>query len=293
MYKGSYAALITPFSVKDEIDWDVLKRLVLFHASNGTSGLVIAGTTGESTTLTMDENRTLIARALEFAESTSLTVVAGTGANNTAEAVHLTRNAATDGAEVCLSVVPYYNKPTQEGIYRHFMEIADCAEIDTILYNVPGRTIVDMSNDTVRRLESHPNIVGIKDATGSMDRLTDLRETVDPDFSLLSGDDATCCEYMLGGGHGVVSVTANIAPKPMADMCAKALAADADDARRINATLEAFHSVQSIETNPIPVKWAAWKLGLVPEGIRLPLTPLSDQFHGQVEDAFAQAGCTA
>jgi len=291
MYKGSYPALVTPLGNGGEIDWQSLEKLVGFHSSNGTSGLVIAGTTGESPTLTIDENRELIGRAVSLAEGTGLTVVAGTGANSTAEAVHLTRNAAADGAKVCLVVVPYYNKPTQEGLYRHFMEVADCAEIDVILYNVPGRTVIDMSNDTVRRLLKHPNVKGLKDATGDLARLRDIMGDVSEDFSLLSGDDKTCCEYMLQGGHGVISVTANVAPQAMADMCRAAIEGDAERARELDAKLAAFHVAQGIESNPIPVKWAAWKLGLIPDGIRLPLTTLSERFHRQVTDALAQAGC--
>lgn len=290
--KGSYPALVTPMDGDGGIDWECLRRLVGFHAEHGSDGLVIAGTTGESPTLTMAEHSELIARSLEYADGTGMPVVAGTGANSTAEAVELTSNAAKDGAKVCLSVVPYYNKPTQEGLYRHFSTIADRSDIDVILYNVPGRTITDLANETVLRLAEHPRIVGLKDATGDLGRLRGLADAVGGGFSLLSGDDKTCCDFMLEGGAGVISVTANIAPRAMRDLCEAATGGDADTAREIDGRLAAFHSAQGVEANPIPVKWAAWRMGLIPEGIRLPLTPLSEGFHAAVEEALERAECT-
>lgn len=291
IHTGSLPALVTPMDRHGEIDWECLRRLVRFHAENGSDGLVVAGTTGESPTLTMAEHRELIARSLECADGTGLPIVAGTGANSTAEAVELTAGAARDGARTCLSVVPYYNKPTQEGLHRHFSTIADRADIDVILYNVPGRTVTDLSNETALRLARHPRIVGLKDATGDLSRVRELAESAGEGFALLSGDDRTACDFMLAGGVGVISVTANIAPRAMRDMCAAALAGDAQAAKGIDARLAPFHAAQGIQSNPIPVKWAAWRMGLIPEGIRLPLTPLSEECHQAVEEALAKADC--
>ncbi len=290
-HSGSYPALVTPMDREGHIDWDCFRNLIGYHAAQESDGVVVAGTTGESPTLSMDENREVISKVIGWGEETALKVVAGTGANNTSEAIFLTQNAAKDGARTCLVVVPYYNKPTQEGLYRHFMAVADCAEVEIILYNVPGRTVVDLSNETVLRLAAHPNIIGIKDATGDMERLKGLQTSAGKDFVFLSGDDRTCCEYILNGGHGVISVTANIAPRLMHDLCMAARQGDADTAHKINAQLAHFHVAQGIESNPIPVKWAAWKMGLIPEGIRLPLTPLSEACHPTVREALFHADC--
>ena len=278
MFRGSMVALVTPMFADGTVDFDSLSKLVDFHVSNGTSAIVSVGTTGESATLDMDEHCEVMRRTVEMAAG-RIATIAGTGSNSTSEAIELTRCAQQGGADACLLVAPYYNKPTQEGLYLHHKRIAEAVEIPQILYNVPGRTVCDLLPETVARLAEIPNIVGIKEATGSMQRLQAIQSLVPADFDLFSGDDATGTEFMLQGGHGVISVTSNVAPDQMAAMCAAALAPDREQALERNRPLEGLHNVLFVEANPIPVKWALHQMGLIPEGIRLPLTPLSEQFH--------------
>ena len=287
--KGSFVAIVTPMHDDGRIDLARFKSLIDFHIAEGTDGIVVVGTTGESPTVNFDEHKDLIRKAVEYAAG-RLPIVAGTGANSTAEAIELTQSAKAAGATACLSVVPYYNRPTQEGLYRHFRAIAEAVEIPTILYNVPGRTVADLANDTTLRLSQVPNIVGIKDATGNIERGTDLLSRLPESFGVYSGDDASGLALMLLGGHGVISVTANVAPRLMHDMCVAALAGDARRARVINARLLGLHQKLFVEANPIPVKWAAAQMGLIGPGIRLPLTSLAAQFHDTVREAMRQAG---
>lgn len=291
MLTGSLVAIVTPMQDDGQLDFVRFKSLIDFHVAEGTDGIVVVGTTGESPTVDVGEHQELIRRAVEFAAG-RIPIVAGTGANSTAEAVALTRSAKSAGAAACLSVVPYYNKPSQEGLYRHYRAIAESADVPVILYNVPGRTVADLANDTALRLAEIPNIVGLKDATGSMERASDLLRRAPESFALYSGDDASALALMLLGGHGVISVTANVAPRRMRDMCAAALAGDLPRAREINHSLLPLHQKLFVEANPIPVKWAAAQLGLIGAGIRLPLTPLAAQFHEVIRDALRQAGIT-
>lgn len=282
-------ALVTPMFVDESLDYDSLAGLVEFHIENGTSAIVSMGTTGESATLEMDEHCEVIRRTVEMARG-RIPVIAGTGANSTTEAIQLTRCALEAGASACLLVTPYYNKPTQEGLYLHYRKIAESVDIPQILYNVPGRTACDMLPDTVARLATIPNIIGIKDATGNLNRLQEIRSKVADDFEIFSGDDETGTEFMLQGGHGVISVTTNVAPKAMAAMCVAALAGDRDTAETLNRPLLGLHKNLFLEANPIPVKWALAEMGLIPLGIRLPLTPLSEQYHQPLREALQQAG---
>jgi len=290
MLSGSLVAIVTPMLADGALDLPRLKSLIDWHVAEGTDGIVIVGTTGESPTVDVDEHCQLIEKAIEFAAK-RVPVVAGTGGNSTREAIALTQFAAKAGADYALSVVPYYNKPTQEGLYRHFKAIAESADIPVILYNVPSRTVADLANDTVVRLSQVKGIVGIKEATGSIDRVTDLLKRVRKDFFVLSGDDATCLSYMLLGGHGVISVTANVAPRLMHQMCVAARGGKAPDAIAINNRLLGLHKNLFVEANPIPVKWALVRMGRIAEGIRLPLTPLSAQFHETVTASLREAGC--
>ncbi len=288
MIVGSIVALITPMLPDSgEIDWDSLKRLVDWHIEKGTSAIVAAGTTGESATLSIDENVAVIAAVVEQAAG-RVPVIAGTGSNATSEALELTRRAQEAGANACLLVSPYYNKPSQEGLFQHHKLIAESVAIDQILYNVPGRTACDMLPETVRRLAEIPNIVGIKEATGDLDRARELLETCPADFAIYSGDDSTATELILMGGKGDISVTANVAPRQMADMCAAALAGDAARARELNAALEPLHRAMFVESNPIPVKWAVAELGMSSPAIRLPLTELFAGFHQEVRAALQE-----
>lgn len=289
MFRGSMVALVTPMFVDESLDYESLAGLVEFHIENGTSAIVSMGTTGESATLEMDEHCEVIRRTVEMVRG-RIPVIAGTGANSTTEAIQLTRCALEAGASACLLVTPYYNKPTQEGLYLHYRKIAESVDIPQILYNVPGRTACDMLPDTVARLATIPNIIGIKDATGSLNRLQEIRSKVADDFEIFSGDDETGTEFMLQGGHGVISVTTNVAPKAMAAMCAAALAGDRDTAETLNRPLLGLHKNLFLEANPIPVKWALAEMGLIPPGIRLPLTPLSEQYHQPLREALQQAG---
>jgi 4-hydroxy-tetrahydrodipicolinate synthase len=289
MFRGSMVALVTPMFADGSVDFDSLSRLVEMHIQNGTSAIVSMGTTGESATLDMDEHCEVMRRTVEMAAG-RIAVIGGTGSNSTTEAIELTRCARQGGVDACLLVTPYYNKPTQRGLYLHHKLIAESVDIPQLLYNVPGRTACDMLPDTVARLAEIPNIVGIKEATGSLQRLQDILARVPADFGLFSGDDATGTEFMLQGGHGVISVTNNVAPAAMAAMCAAALAGDRDRAEELNRPLEGLHTNLFLEANPIPVKWALHEMGLIPAGIRLPLTPLSEEFHEPLRKAMRDAG---
>lgn len=289
MIKGSIVAIVTPMHEDGSLDYPRLKALVDFHVSEGTDGIVVVGTTGESPTVDVAEHCELIRAAVEYAAG-RIPVIAGTGGNSTSEAIELTGYARKVGATASLNVVPYYNKPTQEGLYRHFKIIAETVDLPMILYNVPGRTVADMSNDTALRLAQVPGIVGIKDATGSMERGTDLIMRAPKNFALYSGDDASALAFILLGGHGTISVTANVAPRLMHEMCAAALGGDIARAREINHRLFGLHRNLFVEANPIPVKWAVAQMGLMEGGIRLPLTPLSPECHGRVRLAMREAG---
>jgi len=274
------------------LDLDALKKLIDFHVDAGTDGIVIVGTTGESPTVNVDEHCLLIKTTIEHVAK-RVPVIAGTGANSTAEAIELTAKAKSLGADACLLVAPYYNKPSQEGLYQHFKAVAEAVAIPQILYNVPGRTGCDLSNDTVLRLAQVPNIVGIKDATGGIERGTDLLLRVPADFAVYSGDDATSLALMLLGGKGVISVTANVAPQLMHDMCVHALNGDIAAAKAANAKLFALHQKLFVEANPIPVKWVLQQMGLIATGIRLPLVNLSSQYHEVLRSAMKQAEIAA
>ena len=289
MLSGSLVAIVTPMLEDGSLDIARFKSLIDWHIAEGTQGIVVVGTTGESPTVSFDEHKELIRIAVEHAAG-RVPVIAGTGANSTAEAIELSESARHSGAQLSLSVVPYYNKPTQEGMYRHFRAIAEAVDLPMILYNVPGRTVADLQNDTVLRLAQIPNIVGIKDATASLERGSDLLRRAPKDFAVYSGEDATGLPLMLMGGHGVISVTANVAPRLMQEMCAAALSGDLARARAANNRLLGLHSKLFVEGNPIPVKWALVQMGLIAPGIRLPLVPLSANFHETVREAMRQAG---
>ncbi|HYN76513.1 MAG TPA: 4-hydroxy-tetrahydrodipicolinate synthase [Lamprocystis sp. (in: g-proteobacteria)] len=290
MFRGSIVALITPMDAEGGIDDASLKRLVDFHVEAGTTAIVSVGTTGESATLDEEEHCWLISRTLELAAG-RIPVIAGTGANSTREAITLTRCAKEAGAAAALLVTPYYNKPTQEGLYLHYRAVAEAVDLPQILYNVPGRTACDLLPDTAARLAVIDNIVGIKDATGDLKRVALLRAGCGDDFALYSGDDASSCDFLLLGGDGVISVTANVAPRQMQDLCAAARADDRPRARAIDHQLAGLHRDLFVQSNPIPVKWAVAEMGLCGGGIRLPLTGLSDQYQAAVRAALLQAGC--
>lgn len=292
MITGSIVAIVTPMHADGSLDLDGMRRLVDFHVQEGTDAIVVVGTTGESPTVSVEEHHKLIEITVKQAAG-RIPVIAGAGANSTAEAIELTRFAKQAGADAVLSVVPYYNKPTQEGLYRHFKAIAEAVDIPVILYNVPGRTVADLSNETALRLAQIPNIVGIKDATGNIDRGNELIARAPKDFAVYSGDDASACSLLLNGGKGNISVVANVAPRLMHEMCAAALAGDLAKAREIHFRLLPLHRQLFCEANPIPVKWACQQLGLIGEGIRLPLTPLSAECHDRVRGALRQSGLLA
>jgi len=292
MLKGSLVAIVTPMQPGGALDLEALGRLIDFHVASGTAAIVVVGTTGESPTVDVDEHCRLIEAAIEHCAG-RLPVIAGTGGNSTSEAIALTRFAKKAGAHAGLSVVPYYNKPTQEGMYRHFRAIAEAVDLPLILYNVPSRTVADMSTDTVVRLAQVPGVVGIKDATSDLVRLVHLvnRLPAGREFALYSGNDDTALAFMLLGGHGVVSVTANVAPKQVAKMCEAALAGDVAAARERNARLAELNARLFVEANPIPVKWALAEMGLIHNELRLPLTPLSPQHHEALRAALRDAQC--
>jgi len=282
-------AMVTPMHDDGGVDWTALERLVEHHISEGTDAIVSVGTTGESATLDHDEHGEVIARTVK-AVAGRIPVIGGTGANSTSEAISLTRSAADAGVDACLLVVPYYNKPPQEGLYQHFKAIAEAVTVPQILYNVPGRTAADMHNDVTLRLAEIENIVAIKDATNDLDRGRDLIDRAPEDFLIYSGEDGTACELMLLGGKGTISVTANAAPNLMHRMCKAAISGDADTARALNGQLAELHKAMFVESNPIPAKWAVAQQGFIGGGIRLPLMPLSSQHHDQVREALSNAG---
>ncbi len=288
MLQGSLVAIVTPMFDDGSLDLDALRALIDFHIDAGTDGIVIVGTTGESPTVDVAEHCLLIETTVEHVNG-RIAVIAGTGANSTSEAIELTAKAKALGVDACLLVAPYYNKPTQEGLYQHYAAVANAVDIPQILYNVPGRTGCDIANDTVLRLAAVNNIVGIKDATGSIERGTDLLLRVPKDFAIYSGDDATGMALMLLGGHGVISVTANVAPKLMHEMCMAARAGNVKKACEINAKLFGLHQKLFVEANPIPVKWVLQQMGLIKAGIRLPMVKLSAQYHDVLRAAMRQA----
>src|SRR5210317_91573 len=277
MFKGSIVALVTPMLGNGDIDFSQLEALIDFHVREGTAALVIAGTTGESATLSPEEHCELLERSYEIIAG-RLPMIAGTGANSTAEAIELTRCAKKSRAEAALLVTPYYNKPTQKGLVLHHKAIAEAVDIPQILYNVPGRTACDMQADTVAELSRVGNIVGIKEATGSMERLADIKRQVGDDFDLLTGDDSTTCEFILNGGHGAISVTANVVPRKMARMCQLAAEGKTDEARAADAEIAELHRLLFIESNPIPVKWAVSQMGYGDLNLRLPMTVLDPRY---------------
>jgi 4-hydroxy-tetrahydrodipicolinate synthase len=288
MFSGSIVALVTPMHSDGSVDFECMRRLVDWHVAQGTDGLVIAGTTGESATLGRDEHIEVIRVAAEHARG-RIPVIAGTGSNSTTQTIDLSKAVEALPIEAYLLVVPYYNKPTQEGMYRHFSAVADSIGKPVMLYNVPGRTVADLQPETVARLAHHPRIFGIKEATGDLGRAARIRELCGPEFELFSGDDATAREFILAGGRGVVTVTGNLAPKLMAAMCAAALGHDRAQSAEFDALLADLHRDLFVEANPIPVKWGLERLGLIPPGIRLPLTPLSEPCRPVVESAMRRA----
>ena len=290
MISGSIVAIVTPMQPDGAVDYEALQHLVDWHIAAGTDAIVSVGTTGESATLDEDEHTDVIQRTVEFADG-RIPVIAGTGANATTEAIRLTERAKSVGADACLLVTPYYNKPTQEGLYQHYAAIANAVDIPQILYNVPGRTAVDMSVETVGRLAEIRNVVGLKEAAeDSHQRVVALRQLCGADFMLYSGNDDTARQFVLNGGNGVISVTANVAPAAMHEMIAAALQGNAEAASAVDKTLQALHEYLFVESNPIPVKWAVAEMGLIGKGIRLPLTWLAEEYHSQVRAAMEQAG---
>lgn len=289
MFQGSMVALVTPMHEDGSLDWESLAGLVEWHIEQGTHAIVAVGTTGESATLDMHEHVEVIRRTVDMVNK-RIPVIAGTGANSTSEALELTQAAKDVGADGCLLVTPYYNKPTQEGLFQHHAYIASRVAIPQLLYNVPGRTAVDMLPETVARLAKVDNIVGIKEATGNMQRLKDIQALLDGDFILLSGDDATAVDFIELGGRGEISVTANVAPRLVADMCSKAAAESHAEAHAINEQLMPLHRSLFLESNPIPVKWALLEMGKIAAGIRLPMTPLSERFREPLRQSMMAAG---
>ena len=289
--KGSITALVTPMESDGEINWEGLRDLIEWHISSNTSGLVVVGTTGESATLDVSEHVKLIERAVDISNG-RIKVIAGTGANSTKEAIYLTSSAKSAGADAALLVTPYYNKPTQEGLYLHYQLIADEVDFPQILYNVPSRTGCDLLNDTVMRLVDHQNIVGLKDATGDLGRLEDFVTNLDSEqkdnFALYSGDDPSATEFMINGGTGTISVTSNIVPKTISNICDYALSGEAKAARDLDTTLVRLNQILFIESNPIPVKWMLNRIGRITDGIRLPLSPLDTKFHDKAEEVLAE-----
>ena len=282
-YKGSNVALITPMFDDGAVDYESLNNLIDFHIDAGTSSIVSVGTTGESATVGVKEHLKIIKHTIEYA-ARRIPIIAGTGANSTSEAIELTQEAKNLGANACLLVTPYYNKPTQEGLFQHFKLIAESVDIDQILYNVPGRTAVNMSVETTARLSKISNIIGIKDATGDLAVIKELVKSCPEDFLLLTGDDATAVDFLLLGGHGGISVTANVTPKELQKVYMTAIAGNADLARKANKELTNLHQDLFVESNPIPVKWALHKMGMCSKGIRLPLIELSSEFRPLIEN---------
>lgn len=291
MFQGSLVALVTPMHIDGTVDKEALKELIQWHIRSQTNGLVIAGTTGESATLSYDEQYDLIAFAVKETAG-KIPIIAGTGSNSTETTIKLSLNAEKAGAQACLIVTPYYNKPTQDGLYKHYKAVADHIHIPIILYNVPGRTGCDILPPTIERLAELPQIIGIKEATGKLERTLEILKCSREDFVIYSGDDATALELMLHGAKGVISVTANIAPLKMYEMCKAALAGDKNQAKILDDELQGLHHKLFVESNPIPTKWALHQMGLIGEGIRLPLTTLDPKFHQEVNEAMRRAGVT-
>lgn len=289
MIKGSIVAIVTPMNPDGSLDMAAFRSLIDFHIEQGTDGIVVVGTSGESPTVNVEEHELLIQVAVDHAAK-RIPIIAGTGGNSTKEAIELATFSKKAGADASLTVVPYYNKPTQEGLYQHFKTIAEAVDMPHILYNVPSRTVADMSNDTVLRLAQIPNIVGIKDATGNIGRGTELLQRAPKDFAIYSGDDASTLAFMLLGAHGAISVTANVAPKLMHEMCVAALNGEVAKARDINFKLLGLHLDLFVEANPIPVKWAVARMGKMQNYLRLPLTPLTAGSQSLVEKAMRSAG---
>ena len=291
MFKGSIPALVTPMRANGALDLDAWDRVLDFHLQAGSDGVVVGGTTGESPVLEVDELEELVRRACRRLGS-RVPVIAASGTNSTAKSVSMSKRTAEAGADALLVVTPYYNRPTQEGLVRHFTAIVDAVTVPLILYNVPSRTACDLLPATAVRLSEHPRIVGIKEATGEVSRVAETLRSARPGFFVLSGDDATAAELMKAGGAGVISVTANVAPKQMHELCAAALAGDHDRAAQLDARLRPLHDALFVEANPIPVKWCVARLGLIEPAIRLPLTPLSTERHAELETAMLAAGIT-
>ena len=291
MIQGSIVAIVTPMHADGGLDYPGLRTLIDWHIAEGTDGIVIVGTTGESSTVTVAEHCELIKVAVEHTAG-RIPIIAGTGGNSTAEAIQLTRYAKQAGADAALLVVPYYNRPTQEGMYQHFKAIAEAVDLPVILYNVPGRTVADMSNQTIVRLAAIPNIIGIKDATGNLARGIDLLRLAPPSLAVYSGDDASAMALMLCGGKGNISVTANVAPRAMHALCVAAMNGDIDAAVAINNKVFPLHQQLFVEPNPVPVKWALAEMGLMQAGIRLPLVALAGEYHETVRQALRDAGVT-
>lgn len=289
MFKGSLVALVTPFDSDNRVDYASLKGLIDFHVAQGSNGLVIAGTTGEAATLSKAEHRELIATAVELSAG-RLPIIAGTGSNSTSQTIDLSLEVGDTGIDAYLLVVPYYNKPMQEGMYRHFASVADAVEQPVMLYNVPGRTVADMLPETIGRLAQHGNIFGIKEATGDLDRLAAIQALVGDDFMLYSGDDFTLLPFIEQGGHGVVTVSGNVVPAAVAELCRLAMAGEADRAKALDVTLQPLNEALFVESNPIPVKWAVSQMGLMGARLRLPLTDFDGQYHAQMLAAMAGAG---
>lgn len=292
MFKGSLIALATPFDADNRIDYQALEKLIEFHVSEGSNGLVIAGTTGESATLDKSEHAELIGSAVDIVKG-RLPVIAGTGSNSTAQTIKLSKEVGGCDFDAYLMVAPYYNKPMQEGIYQHFSTIADAVDKPVMLYNVPGRTVTDILPETVARLAAHPNIFGIKEATGDIDRLNQIRKLVSDDFMLYSGDDFTALSFIENGGHGVVTVSGNVAPRLMADMCRAASAGESGKAKELDEKLQPLNKALFVESNPIPLKWTLAEMGLISPAIRLPLTPYAEENHANMRQAMAHAGISS
>jgi len=289
LFYGSLVALVTPFDGNNRVDYASLKRLVDFHVEQGSSGLVIAGTSGESPTLKRSEHIELVGRAVEIADG-RIPIIAGTGSNSTYQSIELSKAVADPRLAGYMAVVPYYNKPTQEGIFLHYAAIADGIDKPLLMYNVPGRTVTDMGPETVGRLANHDNIFGVKEATGDLERLRQIRELVDDDFMLYSGDDFTLCPFIQQGGHGVVTVSGNVVPAQVARLCRLASEGQAEDAKALDDSLQPLNKALFVESNPIPVKWAVSEMGLMESHVRLPLTPYSEQYHNDMRSAMRLAG---
>ncbi|MDG6773222.1 4-hydroxy-tetrahydrodipicolinate synthase [Thiomicrorhabdus sp. ZW0627] len=289
MFRGSMVALVTPMLDDESIDYDSLEKLVEFHIASGTDAIVAVGTTGESATLDMQEHCEVVKFVVDKVNK-RVPVIAGTGANSTTEAIELTQCAKEAGADACLLVTPYYNKPTQEGLYLHYKKVAETVDIPQILYNVPGRTACDLLPETIIRLSKVKNIIGVKEATGDLSRVAEIKAGVSDDFDLYTGDDASAVDFILAGGHGGISVTANIAPKQVHEIYQAALEGNEEEAKRLDESLTALHRDLFVEANPIPVKWAVSEMGLCGKAIRLPLTVLSEKYQPLVKEAMKQAG---